>query len=118
MFKRICLIIVTSFLMSTLVFGASIPLNAIWDPNIDDVTIGYKLYRTDGTRLLIGDIPGENPTFPYSFTVTVPDGSTGTVTFIVVAYSTTQVSEDSNVASYPFDLSPRPAAVKDLKVTP
>ena len=96
-------------MLATLAFGASIPLKFAWDPNTDAITIGYRLYRTDGTRLLLGTIPGKNPTFPYAVTITVPDGSTGTATFVATAYSATQESADSNTVAYPFDLTPSPA---------
>jgi hypothetical protein len=107
--KRICLMVMAMVLISTLVFGASIPLKATWTPNTDSVTIGYKLYRTDGSRQLVGTIVGKTPAMPYLFSVTIPDGSTGTMTFVLTAYSTTKESGDSTPASLPFDLSPVPA---------
>ncbi len=116
--KRIILMAVSFLLLSTLVFGASIPLKFAWDPNTDSVTIGYKLYRTDGTRVLLGTIPGKNPIFPYAVTITVPDGSTGTATFVATAFSATQESADSNMVAYPFDLSPAPAVPQGLKRVP
>jgi hypothetical protein len=54
-------------------------LKTTWTANVDTVTTGYKLYRGDGTRTLIGTIPGKT-TAQYLFTVTVPDNSTGTLT--------------------------------------
>lgn len=97
-------------------FGASIPLKATWTPNTDTVTIGYKLYRTDGARQLIGTIVGKTPVQPYLFTITVPDGSVGTAVFVMTAYSSTRESTDSVQATYPFDLSPTPAVPVGLGI--
>ena len=112
--KIIIVLAIVLILIPTLALGASIPLRATWTPNTDTVTIGYKLYRTDGTRTLIGAITGRNPTFPYLFNITVPDGSYGTATFVVTAYSVTKESADSNTASYTFDLTLDPAAPAGL----
>jgi hypothetical protein len=114
--KQVILITLAMVMMASLVFGASIPLKATWT-HTDAVTIGYRVYRTDGVRALMIDVPG-TPTFPVLFTITVPDGTTGTATFVVIAYSATKVSGDSNVASYPFDLTPVPAVPTGLGVSP
>ena len=106
--KRICLMTLAMVLISSLVFGASLPLRAIWVPNTDSVTIGYKLYRTDGTRVQVGGNIAGKTTSQYLFTITVPDNSTGTLTFVLTAYSATKESGDSVTVSYPFDLSPSP----------
>jgi hypothetical protein len=95
--------------------AASIALKAIWTANADTVTTGYKLYRTDGTRILIGAIPGKT-TVQYLFTITVPDNSIGTATFVMTATSATKESGDSNTASYPFDLTPMPAVPAGLGI--
>ena len=114
--KRIILIILAVLLSSTLVFGASLNLKATFDLNTEPDMASYKLYRTDGTRLLIGTISSP-PTLPYLFTITVSDGSQGTLTFVVTAIDTSaNESGDSNVASYPFDLK-APVAPKNLGVT-
>jgi hypothetical protein len=114
--KRIILLTLAMVMMATLVFGASIPLKATWTANTDAVTIGYRVYRTDGTRTLMIDVPGKTPTFPVLFSITVPDGTTGTATFVVIAYSATKVSGDSNTGSFPFDLSPVPSVPGGLSV--
>jgi hypothetical protein len=114
MTKRIILSAMALVLLATLVFGASIPLKATWTPNTDTVTAGYRIYRTDGTRTLIGDIPGKASS-SYLFSITVPDSTTGTATFVIVAYSVNKTSAEA-VASYPFDLAPAPDAVKGFKV--
>ena len=101
--KRIILITLAILLASTLVFGASLNLKATWDLNTEPDMASYKLYRTDGTRLLIGTIPSP-PTLPYLFTITIPDNSEGTATFGLTAVDTSgNESEDSNTATYPFD---------------
>jgi hypothetical protein len=103
-------------MMASLVFGASIPLKATWTPNTETDMASYKLYRTDGTRTIIGTI-SHPPTFPYLFTITVPDGSQGTITFVVTAIDTSaNESGDSNVASFPFDLK-APLVPKGLSIT-
>jgi hypothetical protein len=116
--KRIALMVIAFLMLGSLVFGASIPLKFQWDPNTDDVTIGYKFYRIDGTRQVLGTIVGKNPTFPYVVNLVVPDGSTGTASFVVTAYSLTKESGDSNVVSYPFDLTPAPAVPGTLRRVP
>ena len=101
--KRIILIALAILLTSTLVFGASLNLKATWDLNTEPDMASYKLYRTDGTRILIGTIP-HPPTLPYLFTITIPDNSEGTATFVLTAVDTSgNESGDSNVAIFPFD---------------
>lgn len=116
--KQIGLLAMALVFISTFSFGATIALKATWNPNTDSVTIGYKLYRTDGTRVLIGTIPGKTPTQPYLFNITVPDNSTGTATFVMTAYSATKESADSGVANYPFDLTPPPAIPSSFTIAP
>jgi hypothetical protein len=93
----------------SMAFADSIALKALWTPNTDTVTTGYKLYRTDGGRTLIGAIPGKTPTQPYLFSITVPAASSGTATFVMTATSATKESADSVTIPYPFDLTPTPA---------
>jgi hypothetical protein len=102
-------------LISTLAFGENLALKATWTPNTDEATIGYKLYRTDGTRTLIGTIPGKTIA-QYPFNISVPDGSIGALSFVLTGYSETKESGDSNTASYPFDLSPIPAVPGGLGI--
>jgi hypothetical protein len=65
----------------------------------------YRLYRTDITRTQIGTAPHPNTSLP--FTVTVPDGSAGTLLFVLRAVDTSNnESLDSNPASYNYDLRP------------
>jgi hypothetical protein len=67
----------------------------------------YRLYRTDGARTLIGTIA--HPTTSYAFTVAVPDGSAGRLTFVLVAVDiNNNVSPDSATASYQYNLVPPP----------
>jgi hypothetical protein len=101
--KKIILLTLAMVFMASLVFGASIPLKASWTPNSEPDMASYKLYRTDGTRTLLGTIA--HPTVTYSFSVTVADNSQGTLTFVLTAVDTAgNESLDSGVATYPFDL--------------
>ena len=112
--KKILLIILAMVFTASLVFGASIPLRATWTANTESDMASYKLYRTDGTRLLIGTIA--HPTTNYNFTLIVPDNSQGTLTFVLTALDTAgNESLDSGVVSYPFDLR-SPAAPIGLGV--
>jgi len=47
------------FMASSICVAENIALKANWTPNADTVTTGYKLYRTDGSRVLVGTIPGK-----------------------------------------------------------
>jgi hypothetical protein len=96
-------------------FGATLNLKATWTANTESDMASYKLYRTDGTRTLIGTIA--HPSTSYNFSVTVPDRSTGTLTFVLTAVDTgTNESADSAPASYPYDFV-APATPKNLAVT-
>ena len=101
--------------MATMASAADLALKATWTPNTDTVTTGYRLYRTDGARVLVGTIPGKT-TALYNFTITVPDNSLGTLKFVLTAYSPTKESADSVTASYPFDLTPVPAVPSGVNV--
>jgi len=97
-------------------FGATLNLRATWTANTESDMKEYRLYRTDGTRALIGTIP--HPTISYNFSVTVPDQSSGTLTFVLTAIDTNNnASLDSTPAaySYNFDTTP-PAAPRNLSV--
>lgn len=113
--KRIILLVLVMVFMASLAYGASIPLKATWTPNTD-TTIGYKLYRTDGTRVLVGTIPGIT-TAQYLFSIMVPDNSAGTAIFIITAYSATKESADSVATNYPFDLTPIPTVPAGLGIS-
>ena len=107
--KRIILIVLAMVLMSSVVFGASINLRATWAPNIEPDMASYRLYRTDGSRLLIGTIP--HPAITHDFSVTVPDGSAGTLTFVLVAVDTNNnASLDSVTAPFAYNLDVTPPA--------
>ena len=86
------------------VFGATFNLTAIWDGSTDPDIKDYRLYRTDGGRTLIGTTSHPNTSFP--FALTVPDGSAGTLSFVLTAVDlTNNESGDSNLAEYNYDLS-------------
>lgn len=105
--KRIILVVLAILLMATVVFGASLNLKATWAPNTEPDMKEYRLYRTDGIRTLIGTIL--HPTATYDFSVTVPDGSAGTLTFVLVAVDTNNnVSGDSNAAPFAYNLDVTP----------
>lgn len=107
--KRIILIIISFLLMSTLVFGASLNLRATWTANTEPDMALYNVYRTDGTRILIGTVP--HPTTLYDFSITVPDGSAGTLTFVLVAVDTNNnASLDSVTAPFVYNLDVTPPA--------
>ena len=100
--KRFALVL-SILLIPVLAFGATLNLRATWTANTEPDMREYRLYRTDGTRTLIGTIA--HPTVTYNFSVTVADGSSGTLTFVLVAVDTSaNVSGDSVPASYPFNL--------------
>jgi len=95
---------VYSLFLSQSAFGANLNLTATWTLNTEPDIREYRLYRTDGTRTLLGTTPHPNSSYP--FTVTVPNGSSGTLLFVVTAVDTmSNQSADSNPASYPYNLS-------------
>jgi len=114
--KRIGLVLLIVMVLSGSAFGATLNLRATWTANTEADMKEYKLYRTDGTRTLIGTIA--HPTVTYNFSVTVPDGSAGTLTFVLTAVDTNNnASADSTAAAYPYnaDATP-PAAPRNLSV--
>lgn len=107
--KRIILIIISILLMSSVVFGASLNLRATWTPNTEPDMALYRLYRTDGTRTLLGTIT--HPTVTHDFSVTVADGSQGTLTFVLTAVDTnSNESLDSVTAPFAYNLDVTPPA--------
>ena len=114
--KEIILIVLAMvFLMVSVSFAEVLPLKANWTPNTDTITIGYKLYRTDGTRTLVGTIPGK-PTSTHNFNITVPDGSIAVLKFVMTAYSETKESVDSATATYNHDGTPVPDGVSNFMI--
>ena len=104
--KWMTLVLVTvTLLCGSSVFGATLNLTATWTANTESDMKEYRLYRTDGTRTLIGATPHPNTSYP--FAVTVPDGSSGTLKFVLTAVNTNNdESTDSNTATYSYNLSP------------
>jgi hypothetical protein len=100
------LVLVTvMFFCGSSVFGATLSLKATWTANTESDMKEYRLYRTDGTRTLVGATPHPNTSYP--FAVTVPDGSSGTLKFVLTAVDTNNnESTDSNLATYNYDLRP------------
>lgn len=114
--KKVAMSLVIIILFCGSAFGATLNLRATWTANTESDMASYKLYRTDGTRTLIGTIP--HPTTSYNFSVTVPDGSAGTLTFVLTAVDTNNnESADSVPASYSYnlDITP-PSAPRNLSV--
>jgi hypothetical protein len=99
---------------------ATLNLKATWTANTESDMAGYNLYRTDATRTKINStlIP-HPPSLPYLFSVTVPDGSQGVLTFVLTAVDTANnESADSAPASYNYNLdTTSPLAPKNLGVT-
>jgi len=97
-------------------FGATLNLRATWTANTETDMRDYRLYRTDGTRTLIGTI--SHPNTSYNFSVTVPDLSSGTLRFVLTAVDTNNnESLDSSPASYSYNLDTiPPAAPRNLSV--
>jgi hypothetical protein len=104
MMKRIAISLIIIMVFCGSAFGANLNLTATWTLNTEPDIKEYRLYRTDGTRTLLGTTPHPNKSSP--FTVTVPDGSSGTLLFVVTAVDTSNYeSADSNQASYSYNLS-------------
>ena len=116
--RRSALILLVFVMVSGSAFGATLNLNAAWIANTTPNMKEYRIYRTDVTRTLIATIP--HPNTSCTFSVTVPDGSAGTLTFVLVAVDIdNNVSPDSAPAVYPYNLDTTldttpPAAPKGL----
>ncbi len=114
--KRIILIILSILALSSITFGATLNIKVMWDLNTEPDMASYKLYRTDGIRILINTIPHPT-TFPYQFMVDVPDRSEGTLNFVLTAVDTSgNESGDSNSVPFSFDYR-APGAPKNFKIT-
>ena len=114
--KRFALVFLIVAVLSGSALGATLNLRATWTANTEADMKEYKLYRTDATRTLIGTIA--HPTTSYNFSVTVPDGSAGTLRFVLTAVDTNNnESADSTAAtfSYNTDVTP-PTAPRNLSV--
>ena len=86
MMKRIAISLIIIMVFCGSAFGANLNLTATGTLNTEADIKEYRLYRTDGTRTLLGTTPHPNKSAP--FTVTVPDGSSGTLLFVVTAAHT------------------------------
>ena len=113
--RWIAITLLVSMVFCGSAFGATLNLKATWTANTEADMASYKLYRTDGTRTLIGTI--SHPSTSYNFSVTVVNNSSGTLTFVLTAVDTTgNESADSVAASFPYDLL-APTAPKSLTVS-
>ena len=96
--KRLALILAI-LLIPVFSFAYTLNLKATWTGNTEPDMKEYRLYRTDGTRTLIGTIA--HPTTVFNFSQTVADNTSGTMKFVLVAVDTNNnVSLDSTEASY------------------
>ena len=93
------ILILAIILISTSAFAATLNLKATWTANTEPDMKEYRLYRTDGTRVLLGTIP--HPTVLYNFSLTVPDASQGTATFVLTAVDTA-LNESLDSVTVPF----------------
>ena len=99
--RRLILILVI-LLVPSMVFGATLSLKASWTQNTETDMKEYRLYRTDGTRALLGTV--QHPAAQLLFSISVPDNSKGTAIFALTAVDTAgNESGDAN-ANYPFDV--------------
>lgn len=114
--NKITVILLASLLFCGSAFGATLSLKATWTANTESDMKEYRLYRTDGTRTLIGTIP--HPTTSYNFSVTVADQSNGTLTFVLTAVDlNNNESLDGTPASYSYNLDTiPPASPKNLSI--
>jgi hypothetical protein len=114
--KWMTLVLVIIMIFCGEVMGATINLKATWTANTEPDMKEYRLYRTDGTKTLIGTI--SHPNTSYNFSVTVADNSSGTLTFVLTAVDiNNNQSSDSTPASYTYNLDTiPPTSPKDLSV--
>jgi hypothetical protein len=114
--KWMTLVLVVGLIFCGSAFGATLNLRATWTANTESDMKEYRLYRTDGTRTLIGTIA--HPNTSYNFSVTVADNSSGTLIFVLTAVDTNNnQSLDSAPASYSYNLDTLPpTSPKNLSV--
>jgi len=114
--KWMTLVLVIVMVFGGPAFGATLSLKATWTANTESDMKEDRLYRTDGTKTLIGTIT--HPNTSYNFSVTVADNSSGTLTFVLTAVDTNNnQSLDSTPASYSYNLDTiPPTSPKNLSV--
>ena len=111
-------VLVSMLVMSAAAFGATITLTATWDANTETDLAGYRVYRTDGTRAMIGTVlPPAHQYGPFTLR-SFPISSAGILKFVVTAYDTNNnESADSNTATWTYNLDTiPPGAPKSLKL--
>jgi len=104
--KWMTLVLVVGLIFCESAFGATLNLKATWTANTEPDMKEYRLYRTDGTRTLIGTIT--HPNTSYNFSVTVADNSSGTLIFLTAVDTNDNQSLDSAPASYSYNLDTVP----------
>ncbi len=89
-------------------------LKATWRANTEPDMKEYRLYRTDGGRVLLGVIP--HPTTVYDFQLAVPDNPEPTLTFVLTAVSQTgEESLDSEIIPFTNGAT-KPSSPKNLRL--
>ncbi len=113
--KKIILVVgmLTIFLFSGICESATLALKSTWNRNTETDLAGYNVYRTDGARIKINTILIA-PTVgtvanPFLWSLTVPDGSSGTIRGVCTAVDTAgNESTDSNEGVYTYNLDTIP----------
>ncbi len=102
------ILVITFQFFSQSIFGATFNLTASWTLNTEPDIAGYKLFRTDGTRTQINQNLIPHPNSSYGpFSVNVPDGSYGTLIFVMRSVDINNLeSPDSEPAYFNYDLRP------------
>lgn len=115
--KRTILAIISILMLASLAISADISLKFAWDPNTEPDVKEYRLYRIDGIRTRVATF-AHPPTFPAGPVITtVPDGSQGTLAFVLTAVDTANnESGDSNTVTHPFDFM-GPVAPKGFRLS-
>src|SRR4030042_767086 len=103
MMKWMTLVLVIVLIFCGSAFGATLNLRATWTANTESDMKEDRLYRTDGTRTLIGTITHSNTS--YNFSVTVADNSSGTLTFVLTAVNTNNNQSSDSTPASPKNLS-------------
>ena len=92
---------ILSLVVVSIPLAATLNLKANWTANTEPDMKEYRLYRTDGTRTLIGTIT--HPTTTYNFSLDIP-AEEGSLTFVLTAVDTNNnESLDSGTATFSYD---------------
>lgn len=123
----VALLIAASMLFCPVSYAATKSVGLAWEQAVADTSsagfAGWKIYRKTGTGTaavytLFATIPyvSQQTTYTTTQVLTIPDGTTGSVTFVATAYdSAGNESIYSNEAVYTYDLAP-PATPINLRI--